>query len=416
MRHGVLAGLAGLAAICIAVPAQAAPGRLVIAGGAVASTNAQVHCAFVAGLGPADRVAVIPSASGEASAAAQSYVQTLAAHGVSPDRIDVVHLAVVDDPSTPALDEAGWAGNATAPAEIAKVERAAAIWFTGGDQVRTTAALLRPDGGPTPMLLALRARHSAGATIGGTSAGAAVMTETMIARGDSLAALSQPLIASDASQSTMDGGALMLAPGLGFLPLGLVDQHFDRKARLGRLARALAELAPAQRIGFGVDEDTALVVDLAQGVATAAGAGGVAVLDARGARSAMRADRFSAAGLRLSRLAPGDRLSLADLAITAAPGRTRIDPGGGYYSHAAQSGAGMALPSEGLADALGVDLLDNRVSARLERISFDAAGAGVRYVFEETPDSWAALGGGQYTINAVAFSITPVRVTVTEAP
>ncbi len=149
MRHGVLAGLAGLAAICIAVPAQAAPGRLVIAGGAVASTNAQVHGAFVAGLGPADRVAVIPSASGEASAAAQSYVQTLAAHGVNPDRIDVVHLAVVDDPSTPALDEAGWAGNATAPAEIAKVERAAAIWFTGGDQVRTTAALLRPDGGPS---------------------------------------------------------------------------------------------------------------------------------------------------------------------------------------------------------------------------------------------------------------------------
>lgn len=416
MRRRFLAGLAGLTALGVITTAQAAPGRLVIAGGAVARANAEVHGAFLAGLSPQDRIAVIPSASGEASAAAQTYVQTLAAYGVSPDRIDVVRLAVVDDPSTPALDEAGWAGNATAPAEIAKVERAAAIWFTGGDQVRTTAALLGPDGAATPMLLALRARHAAGATIGGTSAGAAIMTQIMIARGDSLAALSRPLIASDASQSTMDGGALMLAPGLGFLPVGLVDQHFDRKARLGRLARALAELPPAQRIGFGVDEDTALVVDLAEGVATAAGAGGVAVLDARSAHTAVRADRFSAAGLRLGRLAPGDRLSLADLSIAAAPGRTRIEQGGGYYSHAPQSGAGMALPSEGLADALGVELLDNSASTRLERVSFDAAGTGVRYVFEETAESWAALGGGHYTINAVAFSITPVNVAVAEAP
>lgn len=392
--------------------AQAATGRLVIAGGAVARTNADVHGSFIARLGDAGRVAVIPAASGEPAQSARSYVETLVGIGVPADRIDIVRLAVVDDAATPDVDESSWAGNAAAPLEIAKVERAEAIWFTGGDQARITAALMRPDGGETPMLAAVRARLAAGATVGGTSAGAAVMSPVMISRGDSLAALTRPLLSGHVSDSTMDGGPLMLASGLGFFPNGIVDQHFDRKARLGRLTRALAEQGPEQRIGFGVDEDTALVVDLAAQTAVVVGVGGVTVLDARNAQHSLRRDRLSISGVLLSHLAPGDRIELAAQTITPAANRTRIQRGGGYYTHEAQSGAGMAVPNPALEDALGVELLDNRSSQRLERVSFDASGAGVRFVFSETPESWGAYGGERYTINRVLFAIEPVRVQV----
>lgn len=409
---------AAVLAAALTGAAHADPGRLVIAGGAISRDNADVHGAFLARLGPDGRVAVIPAASGQPAQSAQTYVETLAAFGVSADRIDIVRLAVIDDDATPDIDESAWATNATNPGEIAKIEAAAGVWFTGGDQVRITAALLAPDGGATPMLAAIRARLAAGATVGGTSAGAAIMSETMIARGDSLAALTRPLLTGDASESAMDGGALMLAPGLGFFSVGIVDQHFDRKARLGRLARALAEMAPPERLGFGVDEDTALVVDLTENLAFVAGVGGVTVLDARGAQAGVRRrGRFSAAGVDLSHLASGDRIDLATLAITPAEGRALIPAGAGYYNHAAQSGAGMALPNDGLEDALGVELLDNRVSDRLERVSFDGEGVGVRYVFEETQNSWGAYGddptgAGRYTISGVRFSIEPVDVRI----
>lgn len=409
MRALVCAAAFGV--IC-AGPAQSANGRLVIAGGAVAANNAAVHGAFIAELGDAGRVAVIPAASGEPARSAKSYVDALIGLGVPESRIDIVRLAVKDDAATPQIDESAWAGNAAAGEEIAKVERASAIWFTGGDQARIIAVLLQADGRDTPMLAAIRARLAAGATIGGTSAGAAVMSQVMIARGDSLSALTQPLLSSDPAESTMDGGPLMLSRGLALFADGLVDQHFDRKARLGRLTRALAEGAPDRRIGFGVDEDTALVVDIAARTAVAAGAGGVTVLDARDAKVSWRHGRFLISDVHLSLLAPGDRIDLGTLTVSPAGNRVRIEPGGGYYTHQAQSGAGMALPNPGLEDALGVELLDNRASARLERVSFDQTGAGVRYVFSETPDSWGAFGGDRYTINRVRFSIEPVRVRV----
>lgn len=411
MRRLILAALAATVLASTGV-AAAEPGRLVIAGGALGRETAAVHRAMVERLGPEGRVAVIPAASGDPVQSAQAYIDTLAAFGVPAARIDVVHLAVRDDSATPAMDESTWASNANNPAEIAKIAAAAAIWFTGGDQARTTQVLLDSAGRDTPALIAIRQRLLAGATVGGTSAGAAIMSNPMIARGDSLAALTQPLLRGDESASTMDGGALMLAPGLGFFTGALVDQHFDRKARLGRLTRALVELPASQRLGFGIDEDTALIVDLATQTAVVAGAGGVTVVDARGATASMRAGRFAIRDVLLSTLAPGDQISLADLSITPATGRARLVPGREYYTHRAQSGAGMALPNPGLEEALGVELLDNRPSRRLDRVSFDADGVGVRYVFEETANSWGAYGADRYTISGVRFSIVPVRIQI----
>jgi cyanophycinase len=219
----------------------------------------------------------------------------------------------------------------------------------------------------------------------------------------------------------MDGGQLALAPGLGFLPQGVVDQHFDRKARLGRLTRALAEVRPAERIGYGIDENTALVVDLVDGTVQAVGASSVTVLDARQARIRANRTRFEISAVSLSLLNAGDKLRLADMALLPMAEKEPLALAEGYYTHAAQSGAGMALPNPGLEEALGVELVDNARSDRLERVSFRADGRGVRYVFAEGPDTRAAYGpdadgNNRYAVGGVAFSIEPVRVSVRAAP
>jgi cyanophycinase len=416
MRNAIVLG-ATLAALACAAPAHAAPGSLVIAGGAVSRDNEQVHRAFIDRVGPTGRIAIIPAASGDPAQAAASYISTLERYGVSRERIDVVAVAVMDDGDTTLVDEASWANNGTSPEEVAKIAGASGIWMVGGDQARITRVLLGAAGTGTPMLAAMRERLGNGAVIGGTSAGAAVMSAIMIARGDSLNALLQRRVGNDATSSTMDGGDLVLSSGLGFVPLGLVDQHFDRKARLGRLTRALGELPAASRIGYGVDEDTALVIDLARDEASVAGHGTVVILDGRAASFATNRRRFAASGLTLSMISSGDRMSMSTLEITAAPFKRRITAGREYYTHAPQSGTGMALPNPELEPALGVELLDNSNGRTLERVSFDASGRGVRYRFEETTQSWGAFGNGpdgsgRYTASGIAFSIEPLRVRI----
>jgi cyanophycinase len=411
--------IAALMAAFIGAASAIERGTLVIAGGAVSADSADIFQAFITHMPPgADRIAIIPAASGVPAESAAAFIEALGRYGVAADRIDIIALAVEDDPSTDAIDESTWKGNAANPAEIARIERAGAIWFTGGDQARITAALLNADGSDTAMLTAVRARLAAGAVVGGTSAGAAIMSPTMIARGDSLTALTEP-VATSSDTSRMDGGALVLAKGLGFLPGAVTDQHFDRKARLGRLARALTLAPKDQRIGFGVDENTALVVDLDARRASVAGEGSVTVLDARSVRATGEATPFAAEGFTVSVFNAGDTLDMATLSLTPAPFKVTTR-GKEYYDHTPIDGGGMAVPNPMLEEALGVDLVDNSVATSLTRVSFTQAGAGVSYIFAETPEStgWqgaAPDGRTRYTISSVRFAIAPVDVKITPA-
>jgi cyanophycinase len=395
-------------------------GSLVIVGGALSRDNEVVHRAFISRAvgNRTARFAIIPSASGGPAGAADSFKKTLIRYGVPANRIDVVHLATQDDRDTPNVDESRWA-NANNPAEIAKINAAGAIWFTGGDQARTIRLLLAPQtGADTPMLTAIRQRLINGAVIGGSSAGAAIMSPTMIARGDSLQALLQPALAS-AEDSDMDGGPLVMAPGLGFFPGSLVDQHFDRKARLGRLAHALALLPTPSRIGFGIDEDTALVIDFKTNEATSVGAGGVSVIDARTAIARETSGRFGVTGMSLSYFGGGDGLNLTTLAVTPATYK-KPTLGREYYDHPAMNGGGMAVPNNRVDEALGVDLLDNKVVTSINRTSFDGSGKGIVYRFTETPQSQGWFGNddagkGRYTISKVQFDIDPVDISILPA-
>ncbi len=140
---------------------------------------------------------------------------------------------------------------------IDKLADASAIFFTGGDQLRITAHL-----GDSSIYSRLEEIYQAGGTIIGTSAGASVMSETMMVRG-----------AQDASHTI---GDLTMAPGLGLLKGVVVDQHFAERGRIGRLIAAVAH--NPRNIGVGIDENTAIIVDQ-DNCFTVIGAGGVYVVD-----------------------------------------------------------------------------------------------------------------------------------------
>lgn len=316
MLMRILLGLSVLAAMALGLRPAHAQGTLVIAGGGLKAETLDVWQAFV-GARPADfrTILIIAAASAEPIESARSAGGALYLAGAKPDEVDLSCIGL-EPPSAPAECAAS-----TGADELARIARAGAIWFTGGDQSRITRALRRADGGDTPLLAAIRARLKAGAVIGGTSAGAAIMSDPMIASGDARIALGAPVRRMGVGASGQDGEGLVLAPGLGFLPEILADQHFTERSRLGRLLVALGERPRAQRVGLGVDEDTAIIIDLARRQATVAGKGRVWLVDARRARLA--APPLSAGDVRLTLAAPGQRLDLRRLALLSSNGARR---------------------------------------------------------------------------------------------
>jgi cyanophycinase len=140
---------------------------------------------------------------------------------------------------------------------LALLERAHAVFLTGGNQLRLSATL-----GGTPVAKHLRRMNAAGVHIAGTSAGAAFLCEHMIAFGD--------------EGATPHSGMASLVPGLGLSNRVVVDQHFRQRDRLGRLLTALAYNPFA--VGLGLDEDTAAFLGPDE-VFEVVGSGAITVID-----------------------------------------------------------------------------------------------------------------------------------------
>jgi cyanophycinase len=140
---------------------------------------------------------------------------------------------------------------------LQRLEEASGIFFTGGNQLRLTTLL-----GGTPVAKVIRTRNAHGVTVGGTSAGASILSEHMIASGD--------------EGSAMIAGSVRLAPGLGLTNRFIIDQHFRQRDRLGRLLTALAYNPFA--VGIGLDEDTAAFIGPDETLEVE-GSGGVTIVD-----------------------------------------------------------------------------------------------------------------------------------------
>lgn len=131
------------------------------------------------------------------------------------------------------------------------------IFFTGGDQLRITGIL-----GGSILGAALQKAFEAGIIIAGTSAGASVMSETMLVGG--------------LDDATPKKDIIRMAPGLGLLKNVVVDQHFAQRGRIGRLLEVIAHNPFI--LGVGIDEDTAIIVN-DEGQCEVEGSGTVTIID-----------------------------------------------------------------------------------------------------------------------------------------
>jgi cyanophycinase len=173
------------------------------------------------------------------------------------------------------------------------LERTTGIFITGGNQLRLSTIL-----GGTPVARALRRMNADGVPLAGTSAGAAIMAEHMIAGGRG-------------GPSPRESG-VELAPGLGLTNRVIIDQHFSQRGRMGRLLSALS-FNPFV-CGLGIDENTAAFIG-PDGDAEIVGRGTVTVVDPADLRhSSMsyvrKAEAVSLIGLKLHVLAAGAHFNI----------------------------------------------------------------------------------------------------------
>lgn len=147
------------------------------------------------------------------------------------------------------------------PALVEIIDNATGIFLSGGNQLKLSQLIVG-----TPLGAAILRAYERGAVIAGTSAGASIMSQFMISMGE--------------EGVTPRQRSSQLTVGLGLIPGVIVDQHFDQRARYGRLLSLVA--GSPSLLGMGIDEDTAAEVTNGTEL-TVVGSGAVFVVDARGA-------------------------------------------------------------------------------------------------------------------------------------
>ncbi len=193
------------------------------------------------------RIVVVPTASAIPDEAVAAYTDVFTRLGVSS--VTTVH------PTSRAA--------AADPALVAQVDGATGVFMTGGNQLKLSQYVVG-----TPLGEAILRAHQRGAVVAGTSAGASIMSLFMISMGE--------------EGVTPRQRSSQLTAGLGLLPGVVVDQHFDQRARYGRLLSIVA--TSPNLLGLGIDEDTAAEVTDGHAL-TVLGTGAVFVVDARAAVS-----------------------------------------------------------------------------------------------------------------------------------
>ena len=222
-RRATVLGIALVAACCALglrvgaeQPAPEGPGALVAVGGGGTTDAILARTLELAG-GAGAKVVVLAQASQREEAGSES-VEMWRKAGASD-----VRNVLFDDPS-----EARRA-----------IEAADLVWMPGGSQNRLLDAMAAAN-----LVEVVLARHAAGAVVGGTSAGAAVLSELMLT--------------GEADLERIAVGTTELVPGIGVWRGAIIDQHVLARQRLNRTISAV--LDRPKLVGVAVDERTAAIL------------------------------------------------------------------------------------------------------------------------------------------------------------
>ena len=376
MRARTLILAVATLAAASSVHAQAKPGRLVIIGGGLSRENQAVYDAILEARQGTGQFCVFPTAAANAAEGYTSAVTTFDRFGGSGTAVGVV--IDVQKPET-----------AKDPQVVEQIRKCSGFFFVGGVQSRITNAML-PNGERTPALDALLQRFREGAVISGSSAGAAIMSDPMIAGGTSAGAIASGVRkagGANADDEDSDGG-VSITRGLGLFPHALVDQHFLARGRIGRLIVAVDELTEFD-LGFGIDENTALVTEGTQ--VWPVGASGVIVLDLRNAQK----NGKSVSNVRLHLMSTGDRYDVNTRALTIDAKKTALPA----------STDAVTTPEDPFARWQMLQLLNAFARSPQREITLPFEGGAV--VLQKTSDFAAKSGNG------TGVQSTPAALSIT---
>lgn len=170
------------------------------------------------------RMVVMTVATNLPEEAARKYDALFRKHGIK-------HIGIID---------VSGREDAFNKAAVKKICEADALFFTGGDQLNVTGLM-----GGSPLHNTIYERYKEGDfVIAGTSAGAMMMSNSMITSGK--------------SDNAPKVGGVEIAPGMNLISETIIDTHFTQRGRHGRLLTAVAHYP--QDLGIGIDERTAIVV------------------------------------------------------------------------------------------------------------------------------------------------------------
>lgn len=256
-----------------------ARGKLVVIGGGdVSSGDAPLLKEFVRlAHGARARVVVMTVATDKVEEARKEYEAAFRRLGV--DDVKTVDVSTRSD----VLREQS----------LEAIKHATGLYFTGGDQLHITSLI-----GGTEMQALIHRRYERGLVVAGSSAGAAMMSNSMVLGGE--------------SDENPKVGAVRIGPGMDLIIGAIIDTHFSQRGRFGRLLTAVAHYP--QDLGLGIDEKTAMVVE--RNEFEVVGEGAVTVIDG-GAMTytslpyADEGDGLALYNVRVHVLAAGSRFDLS---------------------------------------------------------------------------------------------------------
>jgi cyanophycinase len=202
-------------------------GKLVIVGGAQTSEIVKKYVELAGGSGA--RIIVIPNAGSEPVRWSKVQVEEFEEFGAKADYLLFTRETADDE------------------ANLKKMDWANAVFFLGGDQSDLARDMLG-----TKLLSKVFDIYNSGGTVGGSSAGAAIMSEVMITGNE--------LVNKDSTVSfvTIEKGNVEVKTGFGFLKNAIVDQHFLKRKRHNRTIASLIE--HPNLFGIAIDESTGIIV------------------------------------------------------------------------------------------------------------------------------------------------------------